>query len=77
MKVSKDEMIETRKNLLKQMDIFIRENIDEDVIIDVWFACGLEDGWDEEILTEYASDKESWDNCVNTFIECCKIEGIL
>ena len=77
MKVSRNEMIRTRKNLLKQMDTFIKENIDEDVVIDVWFACGLEDGWDEEILTEYTSDKESWDGCVNTFIECCKIEGIL
>ena len=55
MKVSRNEMIRIRKNLLKQMDIFVRENISEDVVIDVWLAYGLEDGWDEEILTEYAS----------------------
>ena len=55
MKVSRNEMIRIRKNLLKQMDTFVRENISEDVVIDVWLAYGLEDGWDEEILTEYAS----------------------
>ena len=55
MKVSRNEMIRIRKNLLRQMDTFIRENINEDIVIDVWLACGLEDGWDDEILTEYAS----------------------
>ena len=35
MKVSRNEMIRIRKNLLRQMDIFIRENISEDVVIDV------------------------------------------
>lgn len=54
MKVSRNEMVRIRKNLLRQMDTFIRENISEDVVIDVWLACGLEDGWDDEILTEYA-----------------------
>lgn len=35
MKVSRNEMIRIRKNLLRQMDTFIRENISEDVVIDV------------------------------------------
>ena len=47
MKVSRNEMIRVRKNLLRQMDTFVRENISEDVVIDIWLACGLEDGWDE------------------------------
>ena len=38
MKVSRNEMIRIRKNLLRQMDTFIRENISEDVVIDVWLA---------------------------------------
>ena len=77
MKVSRNEMIRTRKNLLRQMDTFIRENISEDVVIDVWFACGLEDGWDEETLTEYASADDLWNDCINACRECCEIEGIL
>ena len=77
MKVSRNEMIRTRKNLLRQMDTFIRENISEDVVIDVWLACGLEDGWDEGILTEYASIDDLWNDCINAFHKCCEIEGIL
>lgn len=77
MEVSRNEIIEIRKNLLRQMDTFIRENISEDVVIDVWFACGLEDGWDDEILTEYASIDGLWNDCINACRECCEIEGIL
>ena len=77
MKVSRNEMIRIRKNLLRQMDAFIRENISEDVVIDIWLACGLEDGWDEEILTEYASTDDLWNDCINAFRKCCEIEGIL
>lgn len=43
MKVSRNEMIRIRKNLLRQMDAFLRENVNEDVVIDVWLSCGLED----------------------------------
>ena len=77
MKVSRNEMIRVRKNLLKQMDTFIRENIDEDVVIDVWLACGLEDGWDDDILTKYANDDDSWNDCIKIFRKCCEVEGIL
>lgn len=72
MKVSRNEMIRIRKNLLRQMDTFISE----DIVIDVWLACGLEDGWDEEILTEYASTDGLWDDCINACRKCCEIEGI-
>ena len=48
MKVSRNEMIRIRKNLLRQMDTFVRENISEDVVIDIWLACGLEDGWERK-----------------------------
>lgn len=36
MEVSRNEMIETRKNLLKKMDVFLKENIREDVVMDLW-----------------------------------------
>ena len=77
MKVSRNEMIRIRKNLLKQMDTFLRENVSEDVVIDVWLSCGLEDGWDEEILIEYASTEGLWHDCVNACKKCCEIEGVL
>lgn len=74
MKVSRNEMIRIRKNLLRQMDTFLRENVSEDVVIDVWLSCGLED---EEILTEYASTEGLWHDCINACRKCCEIEGIL
>lgn len=77
MEVLRKEMIRIRMYLLRQMDTFIRENIREDVVIDLWFAYGLEDGWDEDILVEYASDDKLWNDCINVFCKCCKIEGIL
>ena len=75
--VSRKEMVRIRKNLLRQMDVFIRENISEDIVIDVWFTCGLEDGWDERILTQYANNDDAWNDCINACRRCCKIEGIL
>jgi hypothetical protein len=36
MEVSRNEMIETRKNLLKKMDTFLKENIREVVVMDLW-----------------------------------------
>ena len=75
MKVSRDEIIRTRKILLKSMDEFVRENIDEDIVIDVWLTCGLEDGWDDDTLTEYASDDDSWNDCVNAFQKCCNYKN--
>ena len=77
MKVSRNEMIRIRKNLLKQMDTFIRENISEDVVIDVWLACGIEDVWNAEVLREYASTDGLWNDCINACRKCCEIEGIL
>ena len=77
MKVSRNEMIRIRKHLLKQMDTFIREIISEDVVIADWLACGLEDGWNDEILTEYASTDGLWNDCINAGRKCCEIEGIL
>lgn len=77
MEVSRNEMIETRKNLLKKMDAFLKENIREDVVMDLWFAYGLEDGWDDDILAQYANDDESWNDCVKIFRKCCEIEKIL
>lgn len=77
MEVSRNEMIEIRKNLLKKMDTFLKENIREDVVIDLQLAYGLEDGWDDDILAQYASDDESWNDCVKIFRKCCEIERIL
>lgn len=77
MKVSRNEMVRIRKNLLREMDEYLRDNIDESIVEYIWFAVGLEDGWDENILTEYAEDDELWLGCVKAFKSCCECEGII
>lgn len=77
MEFSRDEIIEIKKYYLRRMNSFIRKYISEDIVIDVWFTCGLEDGWDERILTQYANDDDAWNDCINACRRCCKIEGIL
>lgn len=76
MKVSRKEFVNIRKSLLKQMDNYIKENVDEEICISLWFATGLEDGWDDEILTEYASDDELWNDCIKTFDKCVNLNKI-
>lgn len=77
MKVTRDEIIKIRKYWLRRMNSFIRKNISEDVVIDVWLACGLKDGWDDDILTKYVSDDDSWRDCISAYRRCCEIEGFL
>lgn len=70
MTVTRQELIETRIKLLKEMDTFARENIDEDLVIDIWFTIGLEDGWTEDILYEYANNEDLWTDCCKSFGVC-------
>lgn len=67
MKVTREELIETRMNLLKQMDLFVRNNFDEDIILDIWLVYGLKEGWDDYIIQLYAEDESAWLDCCNAF----------
>ena len=73
MTVTREEMVRTRMELLVQMDSYARDNFDEDIVIDVWLATGLEDGWDDNILRDYAEDDDLWTDCCKTF-NICRIE---
>lgn len=77
MKVSRNELVKIRVHLLEQMDIFLKNNVNEETVVNIWFTYGLEDGYDNDILLEYASDEELWDDCISAFRKCCIIEGIL
>lgn len=70
-------MVKIRVHLLGQMDIFLKNNVNEETVVNIWFAYGLEDGYDNDILTEYAKDDELWNDCILAFRKCCIIEGIL
>ena len=77
MKVSRNETIRIRKNLLREMDDYLRSNVNESTVEYIQFAVGLEDGWDENILTEYAEDDELRLDCVKAFKSCYECEGII
>lgn len=77
MKVSREKLVEIRMYLLGQMDSFLKNNVSEDTVVAIWWTYGLEDGYDNDILKEYASDEELWNDCVSAFRKCCILEGIL
>lgn len=74
MKVSRNELINIRTKLLKGMDKYVRNHIDDECICyDIWFAVGVPDGADETDFREIAADEELWLDCVKTFKRCCEL----
>lgn len=76
MTVTREELMMIRMYLLQQMDKYIFENISEENA-EYWYENGLEDGWDDKTLREYAESEETWNDCVTAFVECCKLEGFV
>lgn len=76
MTVTREELTTIRMYLLQEMDKYIFNNISEENA-EHWYAEGLEDGYDDDILREYAESEEMWNNCITVFAKCCKLEGFL
>lgn len=74
MTVTREELTRIRMYLLQEMDKYIFDNISEENA-EVWYAEGLEDGYDDDILREYAESEELWNNCILIFVKCCRLEG--
>lgn len=73
MLVTREELIKTRKQLLKDMDTYVRDYIgDYEITCDIWFAIGVPDWADDSDYTDIAEDDELWTDCVNAFARCCK-----
>lgn len=66
MTVTHEELVKIRMYLLKQMDAYIKA-VGDEVITERWQSSGLEDGWDEDILRDYAEDETLWLGCVYCF----------
>lgn len=64
-----------RMNLLKAMDDYIRECINDEELIAHWLTMGIADGdaETEEGLMEYTSDEIFFD-CVRAFDTCCELD---
>ena len=68
------EITRYRIDFLKQMDTYVREVIgDDDITIDIWFAGGVPDGYNEQDLIDIAKDNVLWLDTVNCFAKCCKL----
>ena len=79
MTVTRKEWIEVRKNLLKEMDDYVRNKIgdkigDDFVYYDVWASEGVPDGADELDYHEIAEQDDLWLDCVKAFAKCCRME---
>ena len=67
--MSKNEENVLRANILGGMNDYIINVLgDEDIMMD-WFAIGVEDGADEDILMEYGADEAEFKRICKVFAE--------
>lgn len=75
MTVTREELVEIRKQLLKEMDAYVRNNISDDFVYgNIWAATGVPDGADDSDYQAIAEDEDLWLGCVKTFAKCCGLE---
>jgi hypothetical protein len=60
-----------------EMDIFIRENIDDEDLIEIWLTEGVPDGADEDYLYDLLECPGVWDNICKYFGYLCAAFGLL
>ena len=77
MKVTRTEIVEHRIYLVKEMDKFIKNKIDDEGIIGGWLTFGVPDGATEVDCREIAEDDELWLDVVKEFNRCCILAEIL
>ena len=77
MKVTRKEIVEHRIYLLKEMDKFIKNKVDDESIIGGWLTFGVPDGAAEIDHREIAEDDELWLDVAKEFNRCCILAKIL
>ena len=60
MRITKEDMIQTRITLLKQMDSYIRDNIGDEEAFEQWFAYGVPDEATNDDYRSIAEDTVEW-----------------
>ena len=68
------EQKQKRIKILKEMEQYLADNIDEGVYYDIWKAEGVPDGYDESDFANIAEDDLLWVDAVCAFATCCKEE---
>lgn len=72
--VTRAELVETRKQLLKDMDAYVRNKIGDDFIYaSIWTVTGVPDAPDEEDYDTIAENDDLWVLAVKTFAKCCSL----
>ena len=75
MTVKREELVKIRKDLVKQMHDYILTNIqDEDIIINIWLACGVPDCPTEQDFEWFAEDDDEFTDLCRLFAKCCRLE---
>ena len=70
---SDDGTAEHRAEMLKAMDIVVRNVSNEDVCYLYWLQCGVPDGTYERDEYDLYVDDASYDECVHAFKYCMKL----
>lgn len=70
--VTREELVATRKQLLKEMDEYVRNKIGDDFIyVSIWTVTAVPDAPDEEDYDTIAEYDDLWILAVKTFAKCC------
>lgn len=68
-------IVEMRMDFINQFNHYIRNEIGDELITDMWLTCGLPDGADTAEIREIAEDEKLWLDMVTCFATCCKYAG--
>lgn len=67
------EELTRRVRILFDMDTFIRDNIGDDDITEMWLMGGLPDGSTDEDIIECAKDNDDFCNIIKCFARCVAV----
>lgn len=74
MLVTRAELVATRKQLLKEMDAYVRNQLGDDFIYaSIWTVTAVPDAPDEEDYDTIAENDDLWVLAVQTFAKCCRL----
>ena len=72
-----NELRKLKAKFAHEMDIFIREHIDDEDLFELWLMEGVPDGADEDYLYDLLECPGNWENICQCFGEICKTAGFI
>lgn len=68
---------ELRVKLMRDMDNYVRENVEDEDLFTYWLQIGVPDEADDEMLLQFAEIESCWMNIINAFAYICREIGII